>query len=86
MKHRSKRVGAVVVAVAGLVAVAIAAYTAPDGTVITGAATCTTLKCNRWCKLCCLSFHPDNTSPAYLGCIAGCSSLPSKCGDEPNGQ
>lgn len=56
----------------GLTCAAMAAWTSPDGTVHTNSSTCNSETKGRYCRLCCLNFHPDNTSAAYTTCIGGC--------------
>lgn len=54
----------------------------PSGLPHTTSATCNTEPCTRYCRLCCLHFHPDNLSPAYLAFAGGCLGIGDKCGDE----
>jgi len=75
---RSSQILAAVLAIGGLAAVC-AAWVSSTGMTHTNDSTCPSETCQRTCRLCCLHFHPDNTSSDYLTCIGGCTELPSKC-------
>lgn len=70
---------AFVFGIGGLATLCFACWTSPWGNCHDNDGTCDTEPCARACRVCCLHFNPDNTSPGYLACIGTCSTLPFQC-------
>jgi|GEM_PF-2153884 len=80
---KSQKIAAVL-GVVGFATLAFA-YTSPSGMIHANSSTCSLETCQRICRICCLHFHPDNLSAAYLGCIAGCTGPVTECDSTPGG-